>query len=242
MMMVVGITLMKIWLFAKRAFMTFWYPYVRMLNSIWPSITIQGKRLVVFPDVYKPLENEHACAEYCREGDKVLDLGCGSGVAAVFCAPKVRELLAVDISPSAVRNTEENCRLNKLSNVVVKQSDMFSFVEGKFDLILANPPYIEAEFEKKEEQFATSTRYLPILFSQVGKHLAADGRLLIQYPIWFRGMIERLASAHGMKLLAVRRLPLKSPAHFLLSLLYMQVGFRSAYYLLQPTPGSGQDV
>src|SRR3984885_15014383 len=187
MMMVVGITLMKIWLFAKRAFMTFWYPYVRMLNSIWPSITIQGKRLVVFPDVYKPLENEHACAEYCREGDKVLDLGCGSGVAAVFCAPKVRELLAVDISPSAVRNTEENCRLNKLSNVAVKQSDMFSCVEGKFDLILADPPYIEAEFEKEEEQFATSTRYLPILFSQVGKHLAGDGRLLIQYPIWFRG-------------------------------------------------------
>ena len=242
MMMVVGITLMKIWLFAKRAFMTFWYPYVRMLNSIWPSITIQGKRLVVFPDVYKPLENEHACAEYCREGDKVLDLGCGSGVAAVFCAPKVRELLAVDISPSAVRNTEENCRLNKLSNVAVKQSDMFSCVEGKFDLILANPPYIEAEFEKEEEQFATSTRYLPILFSQVGKHLAGDGRLLIQYPIWFRGMIERLASAHGMKLLAVRRLPLNSPALFLLSLLYMQVGFRSAYYLLQPTLGSGQDV
>jgi release factor glutamine methyltransferase len=163
-------------------------------------------------------------------------------VAAVFCAPKVRELLAVDISPSAVRNTEENCRLNKLSNVAVKQSDMFSCVEGKFDLILANPPYIEAEFEKEEEQFATSTRYLPILFSQVGKHLAGDGRLLIQYPIWFRGMIERLASAHGMKLLAVRRLPLKSPALFLLSLLYMQVGFRSAYYLLQPTLGSGQDV
>jgi release factor glutamine methyltransferase len=45
-----------------------------------------------------------------------------------------------------------------------------------------------------------------------------------------------------MKLLAVRRLPLKSPALFLLSLLYMQVGFRSAYYLLQPTLGSGQDV
>ena len=45
---------MKIWSFAKRAFMKFWYPYVRTLNSIWPSISIQGKRLVIFPDVYKP--------------------------------------------------------------------------------------------------------------------------------------------------------------------------------------------
>jgi release factor glutamine methyltransferase len=234
-----GTAVMKIWSVAKRAFMTFWYPYVRTLNSIWPSITIQGKRLVIFPDVYKPLENEFACAEYCREGDRVLDLGCGSGVGAVFCAPKARELVAVDISPSAVRNTEENCRLNGLSNVAVKQSDMFSNVEGKFDLILANPPYIEAEFESEVEQFATSVRYLPTLFSQVGKYLAQDGRLLIQFPMWFRGRIERLASGQGLKLVAVRRLPLKSPALFLLSLLYMQVGFRSAFYLLQPISAQG---
>jgi release factor glutamine methyltransferase len=228
--------MMKIWSLAKHAFMTVWYPYVRTLNVIWPSITIQGKRLVVFPDVYKPLENEYACADYCREGDRVLDLGCGSGVGAVFCASKVRELVAVDINPSAVKNAEENCRLNGLSNVAFRQSDMFSGVEGKFDLILANPPYIEAEFENEGKQFATSVRYLPTLFAQVGQHLADDGRLLIQFPIWFRGRIEKLASVQGLKVVAVRRLPLKSPGLFLLSLLYMQVGFRSAFYLLQPMP------
>jgi release factor glutamine methyltransferase len=225
---------MKIWSFAKRAFMTFWYGYVKNLNLILPSIIIQGKRLVVFPDVYKPLENEYACADYCRESDRMLDLGCGSGIGAVFCAPKVRELVAVDINPSAVKNTEENCRLNGLNNVVVKQSDMFSGVEGKFDLILANPPYIEAEFENKEEQFATSVRYLPTLFAQAGEHLADDGRLLIQFPMWFRGRIERLGAEQGLRLVEVRRLPLKSPALLLLSLLYMQFGFRSAFYLLQP--------
>jgi len=34
---------MKIWSFAKRAFMTFLCVYVKNLNLIWPSITIQGK-------------------------------------------------------------------------------------------------------------------------------------------------------------------------------------------------------
>ena len=111
---------------------------------------------------------------------------------------------------------------------------MFSGVDGKFNLILANPPYIEAAFESNAQQFATSVRYLPTLFAHVGEHLADDGRLLIQYPMWFRGLIERLGAERGLKLTEVRRMPLKSPGLLFLSLLYMQFGFRSAFYLLEP--------
>jgi methylase of polypeptide subunit release factors len=163
----------------------------------------------------------------------VLDLGCGSGVGTVFCAPKAREVIAVDISLPAVKNTEENCRIHGLKNVKVMQSDMFSRVEGKYDLILANSPYIEDQFEREEQQFATSVKYLPTLFAQVGDYLAEDGRLLIQFPSWSRPRIERLASEHGLQLISVRPLPRKPPALSLLSILYMQVGFKSALYLLQ---------
>ncbi|MGA2126524.1 MAG: methyltransferase [Xanthobacteraceae bacterium] len=218
---------------AKHGFMTFWYSYVGALNSIWPSITLQGKQLVIFPNVYKPLENEQVCAEYCREGDRVLDLGCGSGVGAVFCAPKAREVIAVDISLAAVRNTEENCRIHGLQNVKVLQSDMFSRVEGKFDLILANSPYIEDEFDVAEQQFATSVKYMPTLFAQVGGYLADGGRLLIQFPSRSRPRIEKLASEHGLELISAQPLPRKSLALSLWSALYLQVGFKSTLYLLQ---------
>lgn len=214
--------------------MAFWYPYVRLLNTISPSITIEGKRLAISPEVYKPLENEHACADYVHPGDRVLDLGCGSGVCTIFTAPKAREVLAVDISPAAVRNTQQNCDQLGLTNVTVRESDMFSTVDGKFDLILANPPYINVEFENKEEQFATSVRFMPTLFSQAGDYLTEDGRLLVQFPIWFRSKVEKLGAQHGFELLEVKRTPNKSLSLFLLSLAYTQVGFRSAFYLFRP--------
>ena len=227
---------MQVWSFFKRAVMSFWYLYVKTLNRFWPSITLEGKRLAIFPGVYKPLENEPTCVEYCQDGDRVLDLGCGSGVCSVFCAPKAREVIAVDISAAAVRNTEENCRKLGLGNVTALQSDMFSRVEGKFDLILANPPYIAADFKGEEEQFATSVRYLPMLFAGAGGRLTSNGRLLVQFPIWFRRRIEGLAARHGLQVIAVRRLPPKSLGLSLLSLAYMQVGWRSAYFLIQPVP------
>jgi release factor glutamine methyltransferase len=224
---------MKFLSLAKHGFMAFWYSYVRTLNSIWPSITLQGKRLVISPNVYKPLENEQASSEYCREGDRVLDIGCGSGVATVFCAAKAREVIAVDISLAAVRNTEENCRIHGVKNVQVMQSDMFSRVEGKFDLIFANSPYIDDEFQAEDHQFATSVKYLPTLFAQAGDYLAEGGRLVVQFPFRSRSRIEKLASQHGLELIYVRRLPRKSLSLSLLSLAYMQVGFKSTLYVLQ---------
>lgn len=227
---------MKILSLAKHGFMAFWYSYVRMLNSIWPSITVEGKRLVIFPNVYKPLENEYACSEYCREGDRVLDIGCGSGVGTIFCAPKAREVVAVDISLAALKNTEENCRIHGLKNVKVVESDMFSNVEGKFDLILANSPYLEDEFAADDHQFATSVKYMPTLFAQVGNYLADGGRILLQFPYGSRKRIEKLASENGLEVLTMRPLPPKSLGLSLLSALYMQVGFRSTYYLMQRRP------
>src|ERR1700677_2429834 len=114
---------MQPWSFIKRSIMRYWYLHVGALNTFWPSITVGGKRLTTYPGVYKPLENEFACAEYCRSGDRVLDLGCGSGVCSVFCAPNAREVIAVDISAAAVENTEENCKRLGITNVMARQSD-----------------------------------------------------------------------------------------------------------------------
>lgn len=230
------------WTLYKRGLMSFWYWYVRKLNALWPTITVDGRRLTVRPGVYKPLENEQACVAYCNPGDRVLDLGCGSGISAIFCADKAREVVAVDISPAAVETTKDNCRAHGIDNVHVAESDMFSNVEGRFNLILANPPYIAADFKDAEEQFATSVRYLPILFAEVHEHLEPGGRLLVQYPMWFKGSIKRLASRHGLTVTKIERMPAKSLKLALLSLVYLQVGFRSTLYLIEQPGGATADT
>ncbi|ANK80579.1 MAG: hypothetical protein TEF_07040 [Rhizobiales bacterium NRL2] len=218
----------------KRGLMTFWYWYVRKLNALWPKITLEGRELVILPGVYKPIENEQTSAAYCRPGERVLDLGCGCGVNAIFAAARAREVVAVDISEVAVRNTAENARRLGLTNVRAFVSDMFDNVEGRFDLILANPPYIAADFADEEAQFATSVRYLPILFAEAADHLTPGGRLLVQFPAWFRPKIAKLAGQHGLRVAEFRRMPPKSLKLKLLSIAYLQVGFRSAFYLIEP--------
>lgn len=219
---------------SKRGIMALWYWYVRKLNSVWPTTTIEGRQFAVFPGVYRPLENEHACAAYCREGDRVLDLGCGIGVGAIFCADKAGHVLATDISETALRNAEENCRRHEVRNIDFLHSDMFDKIDGEFDLVIANPPYIAADFADAENQYATSVRYLPLLFDAIHDHLAPGGRLLVQYPAWFRGSLLKLAASHGMVLKEERRMPRKSLGLALTSLLYLQVGFRSTFFLFEP--------
>jgi release factor glutamine methyltransferase len=218
----------------KRALMTYWYWHVRKLNVLWPSIMVGGKKIAVYPSVYKPLENEHSCVEYIKQGDRVLDLGCGTGISTIFAAGKASEVVAVDICPMAVENTRENCRLHNATNVSIRESDMFANVDGKFDVILANPPYIAVDFKEPEQQFGTSVRYLPVLFTEVHKYLADGGLLLVQYPGWFTGHIKRLASEHGLKVTKVERLPRKNLYLQMLSFAYMQIGFRSTLFHIEP--------
>ncbi len=75
---------------------------------------------------------------------RAVDIGCGSGAGAVLTAlarPQA-EVLAVDINPSALRLTRINAALACADNLRAQHSDLLKDVDGEFDLILANPPYL----------------------------------------------------------------------------------------------------
>lgn len=76
---------------------------------------------------------------------KILDLGSGSGCLILSLLKEFKEAsgTAVDLSPQAIEIIEKNSYLlNVNDKLELICSDWFEKVEGKFDLIISNPPYI----------------------------------------------------------------------------------------------------
>ena len=89
-----------------------------------------------------------------RVPNKILDLGTGSGAIVLALAihyPESR-LLAVDTSDEALSLARDNIKRSGLHNrIEIFKSDWFNNIEEKFDLIVANPPYL-SELEWNESQ------------------------------------------------------------------------------------------
>lgn len=104
--------------------------------------TIKVDERVLIPRPETELLVEHAIKSI-EQGDKVLELCTGSGCVAIAIAKeKEMQVTAVDISQDALDVAAENARLNK-ANVQFLQSNLFENVKGKYNLIVANPPYIK---------------------------------------------------------------------------------------------------
>ncbi len=83
------------------------------------------------------------------EPEHILDLCTGSGCIGIACAfafPESRVVLS-DVSADALAVASSNIERHSLSDrVTAQQSDVFSGLEGqRFDLIVSNPPYVDAE-------------------------------------------------------------------------------------------------
>lgn len=110
-----------------------------------------GREFRVTPDVLDPRpETETLIAEALAgpAPTRFLDLGTGSGCIALTLLaewPQARGV-ACDLSAAALNVAAENARsLGVEGQVDLRLSDWFGAVDGVFDLIVSNPPYITAQ-------------------------------------------------------------------------------------------------
>ncbi len=86
--------------------------------------------------------------QYFNEDVAIIDLGCGSGCIGLTIKKHLAKARVdlIDISEDAISVAKENAkRLN--ADVTIYQSDMLDNVNGKYDIIISNPPYIKNDEE-----------------------------------------------------------------------------------------------
>lgn len=111
------------------------------------EIFYKGLKLAIPRNVYHPAEDSFMLADAAYTAGKVLEVGCGCGIASLSWA-KNNEVLGVDINPDAVKTSKDNAQKNN-SKAEFIESDLFSKISGKFDVILFNPPYLPTNEEDR---------------------------------------------------------------------------------------------
>ena len=110
-------------------------------ESVFYGYKLKVNSAVLIPRPETELLVENAL-NYILEDSKVLDLCTGSGAIAISIAKQKNiKVYASDISEEALAVAKNNAVLNE-ADVEFIQSDLFSNIEDKFDVIVSNPPYI----------------------------------------------------------------------------------------------------
>ncbi len=113
------------------------------------KISFMGEEYVVFPDVFRPFYDTELMVE-CMQinaGERVRDLGTGSGVLAIQAMKKgACHVIATDINPNAVKAATINAYLHGLSYAIDTRREegichKTDEYPGVYDVILANLPF-----------------------------------------------------------------------------------------------------
>jgi len=134
--------------------------------------------------IYSPSEDSFlmvdAIATLPVEGRRVLDVGTGSGILGLFCALRRGQVTVTDIDELALQQTMKAAGVLGLS-VETTLSDMFSEVQGLFDLVLFNPPYLPSSVveDRTVDGGRGGTTLLKRFLEGLAAHLKSSGTALL---------------------------------------------------------------
>jgi methylase of polypeptide subunit release factors len=116
---------------------------------------------------------------------RILDIGAGSGAGGLYAAALAARFAPVvtlaDINRRALRFCKLNAALNGMPNVQIAESDLYASVDGYFDLILANPPYLVDPLARlyRHGGGALGFELSMLIAEQAVSRLTSGGRLIL---------------------------------------------------------------
>ena len=163
------------------------------LHSAFP--TTEDNSVFFGPDTYRFVRfvrdfiaaNKTSFAEHAHQGaHRILDIGCGSGAGGIVAARALADagrhpaLTLSDINPLALQYAAINAaRANIVATPCL--SDGVEHIDGEFDLIIANPPYLQDHARRLYRHGGDDLgRGLSVrLTTEALAHLAPGGTLLL---------------------------------------------------------------
>ncbi len=142
--------------------------------------------MVINEEIYQPREDSFMLSDYLKNYayGSVLDVGTGSGILADTASknPKVTKVLGVDINKRALEYCHMNIRNKK---VEFKHSDLFSNINGKYDVIVFNPPYLPKGNDGIQDKALIGGKQgyetLKKFLCNAGKYLNKNGKILVVF-------------------------------------------------------------
>lgn len=135
-----------------------------------PHLTISTKILL---DYLKPLDLEKKA---------VLELGCGSGIIALFAASKGANVVASDINTVAIEALKKSSENNSIP-ITICHSDLFETIpQQNFEYIIINPPYYPRIPKNQKEQAwfcGENFEYFEKLFQQLPNRIAKNTLMIL---------------------------------------------------------------
>jgi release factor glutamine methyltransferase len=153
------------------------------------------------------------------EDARVLDLATGSGAVALAIAhdrPRT-QVVATDVSPAALALARDNASRLGLRNASFVESDWWSAVEGRFDVIVSNPPYVarsDPHLSEGDVRFEPIGALVPsgdalsalrTIVTGASEHLAPDGALAVEHGYDQSESVQVLFRDAGFAHIVVRR-------------------------------------
>lgn len=119
------------------------------LHSAFPTL---GAESVFFgPDTYRFARAvRHALAARAEPVARAVDMGCGAGPGAIVVADAApgAEVVMADINEEALRLASVNAAFAGAACARGQRSDLFAAIDGRFDVIVSNPPYLNDPLQR----------------------------------------------------------------------------------------------